>query len=237
MAGVLCVSTAAASVVAFSRGSSSHAKHVKKPVALASTSLPEVKMAAVTPAVATVAATQAAPSRYSVVAGDTVWSIAARSYGAGDLWTKIIQANTTIADPNQIFVGESLIIPDASAPTPVADPKPVTNAVKTLAKAPAVATAVATGVVHHTVAAAVTSASLGGVWACIRQHESGGNYATNTGNGYYGAYQFSLSTWQGLGGSGLPSNASPAVQDAMAQKLQARSGWGQWPQTSRMCGV
>jgi peptidoglycan hydrolase-like protein with peptidoglycan-binding domain len=79
--------------------------------------------------------------------------------------------------------------------------------------------------------------TLGGVWACIRQHESGGNYATNTGNGYYGAYQFALSTWRALGGAGLPSSASPAVQDAMAQKLQAQSGWGQWPVTSRMCGV
>jgi peptidoglycan hydrolase-like protein with peptidoglycan-binding domain len=79
--------------------------------------------------------------------------------------------------------------------------------------------------------------TLGGVWACIRQHESGGNYATNTGNGYYGAYQFALATWRALGGSGLPSSAPPAVQDAMAQKLQAQSGWGQWPVTSRMCGV
>jgi peptidoglycan hydrolase-like protein with peptidoglycan-binding domain len=86
-------------------------------------------------------------------------------------------------------------------------------------------------------AAVVQSSSLGGVWACIRQHESGGNYATNTGNGYYGAYQFSLPTWRSLGGVGLPSDAPPAVQDAMAQKLQARSGWGQWPQTSKMCGV
>ncbi len=75
-----------------------------------------------------------------------------------------------------------------------------------------------------------------GVWACIRQHESGGNYATNTGNGYYGAYQFSLATWRGIGGTGSPSQAPPAVQDAMAQKLQQRSGWGQWS-THSMCGV
>jgi hypothetical protein len=87
------------------------------------------------------------------------------------------------------------------------------------------------------VAVAVTSSSLGGVWACIRSHESGGNYAINTGNGYYGAYQFSLSTWRSVGGSGLPSQASPAEQDMLAQILQARSGWGQWPVTSRMCGV
>jgi hypothetical protein len=83
---------------------------------------------------------------------------------------------------------------------------------------------------------AASAASPGGAWACIRQHESGGNYATNTGNGYYGAYQFSLSTWRSIGGTGLPSQAPPAVQDAMAQKLQQRSGWGQWS-THSMCGV
>lgn len=74
----------------------------------------------------------------------------------------------------------------------------------------------------------------GGVWASLRQCESGGNYKDDTGNGYYGAYQFALGTWHGLGFSGLPSNASPAVQDQAAQKLQARSGWGQWPACSRM---
>jgi len=77
----------------------------------------------------------------------------------------------------------------------------------------------------------------GGVWAALRQCESGGNYATNTGNGYYGAYQFSLATWLGLGYSGLPSNAPPAVQDAAAQQLQARSGWGQWPACSAKLGL
>jgi hypothetical protein len=85
--------------------------------------------------------------------------------------------------------------------------------------------------------ASSSTSSLQGVWACIRQHESGGNYAENTGNGYYGAYQFALGTWQGLGYSGLPSNASPATQDAAAQRLQAESGWGSWPVSSRECGV
>jgi resuscitation-promoting factor RpfB len=73
----------------------------------------------------------------------------------------------------------------------------------------------------------------GGVWASLRQCESGGNYKDDTGNGYYGAYQFALGTWHGLGFAGLPSNASAAVQDEAAQKLQARSGWGQWPACSR----
>jgi hypothetical protein len=69
----------------------------------------------------------------------------------------------------------------------------------------------------------------GDVWAALRQCESGGNYADNTGNGYYGAYQFSLGTWQGLGMTGIPSDAPPATQDQAARNLQSRSGWGQWP--------
>lgn len=81
-----------------------------------------------------------------------------------------------------------------------------------------------------------TGSSLGGVWACIRQAESSGNYGANTGNGYYGAYQFLPSTWVSVGGSGLPSDAPPAEQDMRAQMLQQRSGWGQWS-THSMCGV
>jgi hypothetical protein len=77
----------------------------------------------------------------------------------------------------------------------------------------------------------------GGVWAELRQCESGGDYAIDTGNGYYGAYQFSLQTWHGLGYPGLPSDAPPAVQDQAASRLQARSGWGQWPACSRRLGL
>lgn len=70
-------------------------------------------------------------------------------------------------------------------------------------------------------------------WAALRACESSGNYAINTGNGFYGAYQFSLQTWEGLGYSGLPSNASPAIQDQAAQRLFAKDGAAPWP----VCGV
>jgi hypothetical protein len=73
--------------------------------------------------------------------------------------------------------------------------------------------------------------------AALRQCESGGNYRTNTGNGYYGAYQFSAGTWRSLGYSGLPHNASPATQDRAARDLQSRSGWGQWPACTRKLGL
>lgn len=82
------------------------------------------------------------------------------------------------------------------------------------------------------------SSSVGSdVWAALAQCESGGNPTTNTGNGYYGLYQFSLSTWQAVGGSGLPSEASAAEQTQRAQTLQARAGWGQWPACSAKLGL
>ncbi|MHB8264130.1 MAG: transglycosylase family protein [Acidimicrobiales bacterium] len=77
----------------------------------------------------------------------------------------------------------------------------------------------------------------GGVWAALRQCESGGNYSANTGNGYYGAYQFTLSTWYSLGQAGLPSQAPPATQDSAAELLQSRAGWGQWPACSQQLGI
>jgi len=76
-----------------------------------------------------------------------------------------------------------------------------------------------------------------GAWASLRRCESGGNYGDDTGNGYYGAYQFTAGTWHSLGLPGLPSDATPAVQDHAAQELQARSGWGQWPACSRALGL
>src|SRR5512135_274481 len=64
--------------------------------------------------------------------------------------------------------------------------------------------------------------SADGAWlAATRQCESGGDYSTNTGNGFFGAYQFTLSSWEAVGGTGRPDLASPAEQDARALKLRA----------------
>ena len=75
------------------------------------------------------------------------------------------------------------------------------------------------------------------VWAKLAQCESGGNPATNTGNGFYGMYQFTLETWQSLGGTGYPHEADAATQTAMAKKLQAQAGWGQWPGCADKLGL
>jgi Transglycosylase-like domain len=62
--------------------------------------------------------------------------------------------------------------------------------------------------------------------------ESGGNPRTDTGNGFYGKYQFTLDTWQAVGGSGNPAQASEAEQNRRAAQLLAQAGPGQWP----VCG-
>lgn len=69
-------------------------------------------------------------------------------------------------------------------------------------------------------------------WAKLRMCEAGGDYTRNSGNNYYGAYQFNLSTWQSNGGTGYPHQAPPAVQDEIAKRLYARRGASPWP----ICG-
>jgi resuscitation-promoting factor RpfB len=84
---------------------------------------------------------------------------------------------------------------------------------------------------------AAPAAATGDVWDRLAQCESGGNWASNTGNGYYGGLQFSAGTWRSVGGSGLPSENSREEQIHRGQILQARSGWGQWPACSRKLGL
>ena len=82
-----------------------------------------------------------------------------------------------------------------------------------------------------------SSTPSGSVWDKLAQCESGGNWSINTGNGYYGGLQFSLSTWRAYGGSGRPDEASREEQIAIAKKLQADAGWGAWPACSSKLGL
>jgi uncharacterized protein YabE (DUF348 family) len=65
-------------------------------------------------------------------------------------------------------------------------------------------------------------------WAALAKCESGGNPRAVNPSGYYGLYQFSLSTWRSVGGSGNPIDAAPAEQTARAQMLFNKAGAGQW---------
>lgn len=87
-------------------------------------------------------------------------------------------------------------------------------------------------------------------WACIAEGvrggarwgngESGGNPAENTGNGYWGGLQFVPSTWWAYArplGITVPAyEASIPQQEAVADRVLAAAGWGQWPETSAACG-
>lgn len=70
------------------------------------------------------------------------------------------------------------------------------------------------------------------VWIRLARCESG--MRNDQGAPYYGYFQFSAQTWRGVGGSGLPNDHPYEVQLELAKKLQARSGWGQWPHCSRV---
>ena len=77
-----------------------------------------------------------------------------------------------------------------------------------------------------------------GVWDRLAGCESGGNWHINTGNGYYGGLQFSLGTWHGYGGTGLPSQHSREEQIRIAIKLRnASGGYGAWPGCAASLGL
>lgn len=69
-------------------------------------------------------------------------------------------------------------------------------------------------------------------WAELRHCEAREQYDIASGNGYYGAYQFDLTTWVGVGGSGSPALAPVEEQDARARYLFALRGSQPWP----VCG-
>jgi uncharacterized protein YabE (DUF348 family) len=76
------------------------------------------------------------------------------------------------------------------------------------------------------------------VWDRLAACESGGNWAINTGNGYYGGLQFSLSTWRAYGGTGYPHQHSRTTQIAVATRLRdANGGYGAWPGCAAKLGL
>lgn len=101
-----------------------------------------------------------------------------------------------------------------------------------IAPRPAVAMLTASSPRQAPAGTATLRAPAGGTLASIKACESGGGYSTDTGNGFYGAYQFTQSTWQSVGGSGNPAAASPAEQDRRAAILYSQQGSSPWP----VCG-
>lgn len=77
-------------------------------------------------------------------------------------------------------------------------------------------------------------------WDALAQCESGGNWQTNTGNGYYGGLQFAQGTWESHGGTQYAPTADQATREqqiAVAEKVLASQGWGAWPACSSSLGL
>lgn len=82
---------------------------------------------------------------------------------------------------------------------------------------------------------AVPEVANGARWDAIAACESSGNWAINTGNGYFGGLQFDQNTWERNGGlryAGRADLATREEQIAIAEVTRARQGWGAWP----VCG-
>lgn len=172
---------------------------------------------------------------------------------------RLYYANKTIKDPDLIFPGQKISVPAADeklTPRPIpanatsitsstTTPAPVvhhTAPVAAVAPAPVVSAPAAAPAPVASVRSSYTpvqapAVASGSAWDRIAACESGGNWHINTGNGFYGGLQFTVSSWRAVGGSGLPSDASREEQIMRAQKLQAMQGWGAWPVCSVKAGL
>lgn len=78
----------------------------------------------------------------------------------------------------------------------------------------------------------------GSPWDCIAKYESGGQALPCA--PFCGRLQWLPSTWRAAGGTkyaALPQNATWEQEKAVASAWLARTSWGQWPNTSRKCGL
>jgi LysM repeat protein len=170
----------------------------------------------------------AVPPTVTVHAGDYLTKLAADNNTTS---LRLFYANPAVTDPDLIFPAEVLRVPAATEQLVPRD-VPVNQQIATPTTPQSTQAAQ-----PQTSASSAPSAATGDVWDRIAACEAGGNWAINTGNGFYGGLQFTLSSWQAVGGSGSPSDASKSEQIARGQMLQARQGWGAWPVCSGKAGA
>jgi hypothetical protein len=139
--------------------------------------------------------------------------------------------------------GPTTTVVAAPSTTTPAPPRPTTTT--TARPRPTTTTTAARKATTTTAAKALAQRAVGdpasaATWDALAKCESGGNWQAvsepRSGVQYYGGLQFALSSWQGLGGTGLPSQASKATQIEMGKRLQARQGWVAWPTCARRLG-
>jgi len=152
------------------------------------------------------------PGSYTVRPGDTLSAIAASAYGNAADWPAVWWANRRqVPDPGMITAGERLQLPGSHQVPPWL----ARAALAAIAAPPAPAAPVSAGpaaAAVHAQASSPAPASSGGVnWAAIAACESGGNWSASTGNGFYGALEFTGQTWLGYGGGRYAPSADLAT--------------------------
>lgn len=159
-------------------------------------------------------------------------------------YVRLFNANPNIAHPDVIHPGEDIRVPapdeqlaDRALPAAPVAVAPSAPAAQTYAAPVAPAQQAAPAPQRSATTTQPAAPANAGVWDQLAACESGGNWSINTGNGYYGGVQFSQQSWEAVGGTGLPSNASKAEQIARAEQLKAIQGWGAWPACSAKLGL
>jgi LysM repeat protein len=173
---------------------------------------------------------------YTVKSGDSLSAIAARAYGSGADWPAVWWANRRqVPDPDAIAAGHRLKLP-ASGHVPAWMARDALAAASAPAQAASVSSPQPDPLAAEQASAPVPAASGGADWSAIAACESGGNWSTDTGNGFYGGLQFTEQTWLAYGGGQYASSAnlaSESQQIAVAQRVEAGQGIGAWP----VCGA
>ena len=180
------------------------------------------------------------PGHYTVRPGDTLSQIAHQEYGSRADWPALWWTNRhQISNPNAIAAGQKLRLSTWHPHKAWVRRAAMAAAGPSLAAAPTSSSASAYSQSPSSLPVAASSypASSGGVnWSAIAACESGGNWSTNTGNGFSGGLQFSQGTWDAYGGgqySSSAAGASESQQIAVAQRVLAGQGIGAWP----VCGA
>lgn len=169
----------------------------------------------------------AEPKMVSVQPGDYLEKLATENSTTS---LRLFYANAEVANPDLIYPDQKLRVP---TPEEALQPRevPVNK------QLPVPTESEGTTAAKPKPAVSNFAPSDGSVWDRLAACEAGGNWAINTGNGYYGGLQFTLSSWQAVGGTGYPNEASREEQIARGQALQSRQGWGAWPACSAKLGL
>lgn len=171
----------------------------------------------------TMAVSTADAASYRVKSGDTLWSIANKYGTSVSAIRSTNRLYSNLIHPNQVLNingKKSSVIYKQTSYNKYSYKAPVNKTVYTAPRASVKTTK-------------TTYINRGLNWAALARCESGNTPSINTGNGFYGMYQFDLQTWRSVGGYGYPHQASAAEQTKRAQILYNQRGAQPWP----VCGL